>query len=243
MFKYNELKKFFKEIRKSGPVQLFCERNTENCFRIRHDIDFDLFSAYKMAVLENEAGIKATYFILTTSPLYNTLTSQNKTYINEIKKLGHEIALHFDPTLYNKDKLNEAVSLEVAILESITGSAIKSISLHNPTSHGQYPIFDSFNNAYAQEFFNPDYYLSDSCFSFRGKNPFELIKKIGESNIQILLHPVHFSDDGGEYDQILPKLFASQVENFHNSCIVVNKKYHENIGDSHTNFIKLMLKI
>ncbi len=110
---------------------------------------------------------------------------------------GFEIGLHFDPTLYPKESvegLKEKAIFEASIVEFVTGKKVKSISLHNPSIHGQYPMFGGFRNAYAPEYFQPENYMSDSRMSFRDKNPYEFIKKAATNKLQILLHPIHYSD-------------------------------------------------
>jgi hypothetical protein len=58
-----------------------------------------------MAELERDLNIKANYFILLSSTNYNALSKINRKYINKIHSFGHEIALHFDPSIY-MNKLN-----------------------------------------------------------------------------------------------------------------------------------------
>ena len=76
----------------------------------------------------------------------------------------------------------EKVKLECKILEEITEESIVSISLHNPSISGEYPLFEGYFNAYSEELFSDDRYISDSMrvdptlHPFRGKDPYEFIK-------------------------------------------------------------------
>lgn len=70
---------------------------------IRHDVDMDLQEAVKMAEIENEIGIRSTFFVLLTSEYYNLLSGKNTNSVKKILELGHEIGLHFDITAYEKD--------------------------------------------------------------------------------------------------------------------------------------------
>ena len=63
--------------------------------------------ANNMASIKHELGIKATYFILTTCEYHNILSKNSRRLLKEILGIGHEIALHFDPTLYNEANMNE----------------------------------------------------------------------------------------------------------------------------------------
>ena len=167
-----------------------------------------------MAILEFEMGIKSTFFILTSSPSYNILEKKNKNYLREIIKMGHEVGLHFDPRLY-KENLKEAVKKEIEILSFVTNEKIYSISLHSPSVHGQYPLFEGLINTYDPQFFSDNNYISDSCFSFRNKNPFLFLNNINNSMIQILLHPMHFSNTKEDYIEIFDKGFKRYQHNIH----------------------------
>jgi len=235
IFKYEELKKFYNEIKSKGKVELFRNWDGEKAFLIRHDVDFDIKLAHNMAAIENELGIVSTYFILTTCHSYNVLSEQNRTLLREINDMGHEIGLHFDPTLY-PENLSAFVDKEAEVLSLSCGTEVKSISLHNPSIHGQFPLFSNYINAYDPAFFSNTNYVSDSCFNFRGKDPFEFINGIEDNMIQILLHPMHYSQDGWGYDDILVSSFKSYMKQIH-EAFLVNATYKEQIG---SDFIKLM---
>ena len=63
---------------------------------LRHDIDFSVEAAHKMAVLEYELGIKASYFFLFSDGYYNPIGRSERPLIEEIVGMGHDIGLHFD---------------------------------------------------------------------------------------------------------------------------------------------------
>lgn len=63
---------------------------------LTHDIDILPSLALKMARVEADKNIKATYYVLLHSETYNALSEENINIIREIKGLGHEIALHYD---------------------------------------------------------------------------------------------------------------------------------------------------
>src|SRR3712207_7869164 len=45
---------------------------------------------------------------------------------------------------------------ECALLESIVGQSVRSVSVHNPSVHRQYVLFPGYRNAYDPEIFGPD---------------------------------------------------------------------------------------
>ena len=187
--------------------------------------------AHNMANIQYEMGIKATYFILTSCEYYNVISKNSRRLLKEIIEMNHEVGLHFDPSIYS-DNINEEFVQEVNILSYAIGQKVRSVSLHNPTSHGQYPLFNGFVNAYDTKFFSDSNYISDSCFSFRGKNPFEFIKGVDKSMIQILLHPLHYTNSGGGYDEIMVNSFKRRMKETSKEFSLFNKVFKEQIGDS-----------
>jgi len=213
IFEYNKLRILFQKMNDIGKSVTFSQFKSQNkSFLLRHDVDISLEKALEIAKIENEFGIVSTFFIMTTSDYYNVLTKRSKQLVNEIQNLNHEIGLHFDPTHY-KDQYLDKVKCEASILSSIIGKPIKSVSLHNPSIHGEYPMFDGFVNAYDTKIFNDNVYVSDSCFDFRGKNIYSFIEGIDKNSIQILLHPIHYSKRGKtNYAPIFNKLLKNKYE-------------------------------
>src|ERR1700741_1279317 len=67
---------------------------TEKFCLLRHDIDADLKAAFAMSEIEASLGIKATYFLMLRSPVYNLFGRQNHKFTEGILKNGHTLALH-----------------------------------------------------------------------------------------------------------------------------------------------------
>lgn len=236
LFSYEYYNKIIKEIKRINKIYNFKSVNNsiKNGFVLRHDIDIDIDKAYKMCNIEKDMGITSTYFILVTSDFYNILSYKNRNIIRDMSVNGFEIGLHFDPMIYGSMTLNQMqkqVEKECSIIEDIVGEKVETISLHNPSIHNQYPIFESYRNTYSKEFFNPELYLSDSCKDFRGKDVFEFIKK-GENNLlQVLFHPLHFSESGETYIESFNKIIKSKINNF-DKYIRINKTYRNEIKEN-----------
>jgi hypothetical protein len=62
---------------------------------IRHDIDYDMEKAVKMARLEYDNGISSTYFVLPSAP-YFRCSEVFARILDRIGSMGHEIGLHND---------------------------------------------------------------------------------------------------------------------------------------------------
>lgn len=203
-------------------------------FILRHDVDFDVKKAYDLSKIEKNNNIKSTYFFLVSSDMYNVMTVDNKSMIKEMIDEGFEIGLHFDPTVYmcNDEELNEKVKLESSILEDITKQRVQAISLHNPSVHGKYPEFEGYKNAYSNNYFNDEIYISDSGRSFRGKDPFEFIQNGKSKLIQVLLHPIHFSYVDEKYIPTFARIFADKIKQFDRKMTIHKVYSDECINDN-----------
>jgi len=234
MFSYQEYRAFLRHAKVVGDLLLFRDWCGQPGILLRHDVDFDLDPAVKLAELESSEGVVATYFVLLTCPEYNALSREGRDAIRRIVHLGHEVGLHFDPTAgHEKDKESVEKRLygEASMLSSVTCSNIKSISLHNPSVHGDYSIYNNFINAYDGSLFNNDTYMSDSRRDFSGKDPFDFVMKARDTTVQVLLHPMHYSEDGGGYLPVMKEALERKVWDIENR-FRVNSTFCTEIGDS-----------
>lgn len=231
ILRYDGLKKFLQRAQEIGPVGPF-ERAPTGCgIILRHDVDIHVRPAYEMSRIEKGCGVTSTYFFLTTSNTYNVNSAENRKLIKEMADDDFEIGLHFDPTVYGditNEELQKKVETEAALIELVSERKVHSISLHNPSIHGQYPVFDGFINAYDPKFFQPDNYMSDSRLSFRDKVPIEFIEKARNTRLQVLLHPMFYMESG-TYVGLIEGLVYAYVDELDYSCSL-NPQYQEEIG-------------
>ena len=168
------------------------------CVILRHDIDYSLEQAVKLARLEKELGVRSTYFVLLSSDFYNPASSSSYRDLHEILDLGHDIGLHFDETAYDYDRfgIEYYIRKEARILSDLIGVNISSFSLHRPnhfTLETQIRI-PGLINSYGEEFFNGFKYLSDS--RRRWREPVEEIIEKGEyEKLHILTHAFWYHDE------------------------------------------------
>ena len=206
-FKYSNLRIFYKHLREHYKVIPLRDWNGSKGIILRHDVDWDINPAYNLAMIENEYDIRSTFYIMTTANTYNPMTIENRTMLKEMSDLGFEIGLHFDPLIYgeiSKDELAVRVEEEAGVLSSITNEEVRSISLHNPSVHNNYILFEGYMNAYDKRIFAPDRYISDSRMIF-SKDIIKFLEKAKTSTIQVLLHPLHYSKEGKDYSELFPQ--------------------------------------
>jgi hypothetical protein len=185
---------------------------------LRHDVDFGIKFAHRLAQMEVSCEVGGTYFFLMTGP-YNTLSALNRDMVRDISAMGFEIGLHFDPIVYNEGELGDAVVEEMRTLESV-GVSVQSVSLHRPLHYGSYPMFANCFNAYDPHVFSKEIYFSDSRRDFHGKDPYAFVRQRNGRTLQMLFHPGHFSEDF-EYRS----MFREQVQHF---CEAMDRFWEEN---------------
>lgn len=198
---------------------------------LRHDIDYSIDYAYKLASEETKRKIKSSYFILMRSDFYNPLSSKNIEKIRFLAK-HHEIGLHYEAEMLppNPNKALEILLSEIQLLEKIIGKKINTVSAHNVTT-GLEPTKKLINilSKYVTDTKNLDIkYISDSTQNWREGC---MCRHVGKhEKLQILTHPFLWHDNHKTYEMIF--------ENFRDELIKeIQKRCNERI-----NYRKLYLK-
>ncbi|MEN8221314.1 MAG: hypothetical protein ABFS56_34205, partial [Pseudomonadota bacterium] len=113
----------------------------------------------------------------------------------------------------------------VNILESVYGFKIRSYSMHNPSMHGKFIKINGLIDAYRADIFNDESYISDSCFSFRGKKPEVMIEKSKQRLVCLLTHPAHyFAQEKISYQIPLERMVINYFSKLHTG-LKVNQTY------------------
>lgn len=179
---------------------------------LRHDVDAELVAAQWMAEIEAEAGVRATYFFMTQSPIYNIGSRHALRVVRDISSLGHEVGLHHDPraTLGQWPAgapRKHMVTADAQVFTSLTGLAITSFSIHQPADINEVggTGFGSLANAYALTNLT---YFSDSSQHRQNMDRFaESVRKEDYlasdfDGYQILIHPMWWFYEGREPEEI-----------------------------------------
>ncbi len=167
----------------------------------RHDIDFSVNRALRLARVENEIGVKSTFFVHLHSEYYNFFEKEVSEKISEINSLGHQIGLHFDTHYYNignESELEEKLSREAEIFYNFFDIGIKVFSFHNTTPFTmacQKFSYAGIINTYAAFFQNEVEYCSDSNGYWRYKRIIDVIKNNTSKKLQILTHPEWWQEE------------------------------------------------
>ena len=164
---------------------------------LRHDIDASVHRALKIAKIENEYGIKSTFFLRIHSEFYNLFEKDITEKIYEIIKLKHKIGLHFEkefyPKIKNQPELETTLLKEKKLLENVFNYKINAFAFHNPTFCNMLRFdqkrLGTMLNAYGKKI-KADYrYCSDSDGYWRHDRIFDVIQSKKYDRLHILTHP------------------------------------------------------
>jgi len=161
----------------------------------RHDVDFSMHEAVRLAKIEKEFKIKSTYFILLHSEFYNLLEKEITSKIYELLELGHNIGLHFDASYYDvksKYDLEKNLIFEKGVLENIFNITVEAFSFHNPTDEIlKFVEFGYCNmvNTYSTFLKENVTYCSDSNGYWRFRRMIDVVSDPGTKRLQALTHP------------------------------------------------------
>ncbi len=165
---------------------------------LRHDVDFSIHRAYRLAQIESENSIYSTFFLWMHSPYYNILEEEICELINQIKSLGHQIGLHFDSGFYRRRGLDrntilEYMAFEKDILERLFEQSVTAFSFHDPTDevlkHYTDDMYCGMVNTYSQYLKTHYDYCSDSNGYWRYRRLEDVLVEAKSENLQVLLHP------------------------------------------------------
>lgn len=221
-------------IERTGIARLcrrFCDQ-PDTGLLLRHDVDLCLDAALRLARLEHAAGVTATYFILATGYSYNALSHKGRQALHELAGMGFELGLHFDPTIYpgaRQEELTRAAAQEARLLSEAAGVPVRSVSLHNPSLLGEWPSLNGLINAYSPRFFAQGRYLSDSCRRLRREDLLAFAQQAEAGLVQLLLHPMHYSQDGAGYLEAMRAHFREQMA-YADATFRVNATYLAELG-------------
>jgi hypothetical protein len=139
---------------------------------LRHDVDLTLEAALRMAELEAERGVTATYFLMTESVFYNLASSEGVEAIARLRELGHRIGLH---AVYPNAALDDRFEPVVA--------------WHNPDPAYMSSPIPGAVNVMEERYFSPATYRSDSNQRWRMGDPRDELRSGAFRWLQLLVHP------------------------------------------------------
>jgi len=164
---------------------------------LRHDVDFSLDDALKMARAESTVNISSTYFFLLGSEFYNLFSTVGKSTLMSITGLGHKIGLHFDASIYDESCMPSKILYERKILQDQAETPVKIFSFHRgASSHlGAENGYFGMDCVYDKKFFRDIGYCSDSEGRWRYHHPLMHPCVQEKKSLQLLIHPIWWSSE------------------------------------------------
>jgi len=199
-------------------------KEVQNPCIMRHDVDFDTEKAYEFARIEAENhAIHSTYFVLLNTNFYNVFSCSVNNIIKEMVIMGHEIGLHFDETCYpssNQLTIVEHIQKEIALLEQIIESPVKTVSMHRPsqvTLESNIAI-PNVINSYSQTFFKDFKYISDSRHNWK-EDVEGIVTSKQYKKLHILTHPFWYTEKKESCrDKLFSFITAANKKRYNDMC-------------------------
>jgi hypothetical protein len=171
---------------------------------LRHDVEYSIPVAGRMAKIESDLGIQATYFLQLHSVFYNPLDKDVYDTIKNIMDLGHHLGLHFDSHFWGIEKeedLERYMLIDKETLEKYFECEIKVFSFHCTNDFilsCEKERYAGMINVYSKYFKKEIGYNTDSTGIWRYERLENRLKEAKDEKLQILIH------DGMWQDEILP---------------------------------------
>jgi hypothetical protein len=160
---------------------------------LRHDVDLSLAAAVRMAELEAERGVPATYFVMTRSVFYNLASVDGERAIERLRQLGHRVGLHaVHPHVDFDDRFDPV------------------LAWHNPDPEFMQEPLEGLVNVMSSPWFDPAHYRSDSNQHWRSGDPTPALAAHEFDWLQLLTHPEIWAFDGASMRETMESMLAAE---------------------------------
>jgi hypothetical protein len=167
----------------------------------RHDVDFSIHSALKLAQIEAEEGVSTIYFLLQHSEFYNLHEAACTKIARDIHRLGHQVGLHFDHRYWgvnDESDLVEALDWERQVLERATRATVRVFTFHIPDAISKNFTADRYAgmiNGDSKIFRDSFRICTDSNGYWKYGRLEEMLVDKSADRIQVLTHPEYWQDE------------------------------------------------
>jgi hypothetical protein len=162
---------------------------------LRHDVDLFLDAAVRMAELEAERDVSATYFLMTRSVFYNLDSREGEATIRQLRELGHGVGLHAVHPRIDFDERFDPV-----------------LAWHNPDPGYVNAPVDALVNVMTPPWFDREHYRSDSNQHFRSGDPTAALARREFEWLQLLIHPEIWVFEGGRMRETMESMLDAERE-------------------------------
>jgi hypothetical protein len=174
----------------------FAERPTVGALFLRHDVDLSLDAARRMAELEAELGVTATYFLMTESVFYNLDSTEGVATLARLRELGHAVGHH-------------AVHPRAIVADARFDRVV---AWHNPEPATMSEPIEGAVNVMQAPWFDPATYRSDSNQRWRSGCPHADLRACALPWLQLLVHPEIWVYPGATMGQTMRSMLDAERE-------------------------------
>lgn len=198
---------------------------------LRHDIDADLEVAAEMAALEAELGIRATYFLMWRSPVYNLLSRHNHRLVQQIISCGHWIGLHYDAAFIpdSATPMNDWIEKEAGSLEMYFGKQVEAVSFHQPGENilNQEIQVNRLINTYDKKRLGRFHYISDSNRVWKEAHPLTVFREAIYPRLHLLIHPMWWRSSYETYstEEVWTATLHNNLDKMQNQLCATERAY------------------
>lgn len=203
----------------------------------RHDVDISVHRAVRLAEIEAEEGVRATYFFLLRSEYYNLLEGPVLSRAREILAMGHWLGLHFDPSTFDphtEGELERGLVRERDFLADVLETPIDAFSFHNPTIHGFDYRMDQIAgmlNTYGRGIDARYAYVSDSNGIWRHSRLPDVLEAAKEPRLHVLTHPEWWQEEPMSPRERLGRAIEGRARNSRRAWDALLERWgRENVG-------------
>lgn len=161
----------------------------------RHDVDFSVHRALRLAEIEAECGVSSTFFFMLRGAFYNLLEPDICDRVRRIRDLGHWTGLHFDDEASRSTSsapLEDRIEQERVALEKLVDIPVDSVAFHNPSIQGipsTAEVVAGMANVHSERIERTFRYVSDSNGFWRFDPLLDVLEDPATTRLHVLTHP------------------------------------------------------
>lgn len=173
---------------------------SQKCVLWRHDVEFSPQIALRMAEIERDLGVRATYFFQLHCEFYNVLERDVSDILIKIKAMGHDIGLHFDSHYFgvsDKETLERCLHLDADYFQKIFDLKLEVFSFHNTNEFilsCEDEHYSGLINVYSKKIKTKYSYCTDSTGFWRYEPLYDVLKNPNINRLHVLVHDAMWSE-------------------------------------------------